>query len=505
MTTQQPQTNGNQSPPPNNSYVYPPYTGPSEAFRPTVEIGQTGLRRFGTAGIVDEEFDPKLKGIRGVRTFEEMRRNDPDVGAILTAIEMSILSVDWFVERAGDSPADEEAALFLKQCMDDMSLSWSDFISDVCTMLPFGWAYFEIVYKQRAGKNPGKDPVNQGEDLPDSKFDDNRIGWRKIAIRSQETLLRWQFDNRGSLRGMWQIIPTGGPPAQFMPIEKCILFRTKRERGNPEGMSLLRQAYRPYYIKSNVEEIEVISAERDMTGIPTITLPIGATAQDKSAAEAVLEKLKWDDQAGLVLPRNGPSEEFWWKFELVASPGAPRIETDKVIQRNQIAIARSVLAQFLTLGQGRIGSYALSRDMRDLFSQSIKGHLDKIEETINRFAVDKLFALNQFQGLTALPKIIHGRVGQRNVAEFADALSKIAILGIPFTTEDYQFIRAELEMPNVPADSLMVPDEQKPEDSYMPDEGEVVGGNAAPAKAPPPAQLPAAAAGEWWKRFEEVE
>lgn len=428
---------------------------PRQGFKVTAELGQVGLRRFG--GYLQEEFDPDLRGQRGMRRFDEMRRNDPDVGAILWAIEMSFLSVDWTVERAGETPADEEAATFLEQCWDDMSMSPRDLVSDVCTMFPFGFHIGEIVYKLRSGGDV-------------SLYDDGRIGWRKIAPRHQETIESWDYDENGGLRGVWQLLPLGGKV--YIPIEKCILFTTRRERGNPEGYSILRNAWHSYYIKTNVQEIEVISSERDMTGIPFMRLPVGADSEDAAKARDILEKLKWDDQAGIVLPRNGESEHQWWDFGTVSSPGAGKIDTDKVIQRCTVAIARSVLAQFLTLGSGAVGSYALSKDMRDLFHLALKGWLDRAEDTVNRYMVARLFKLNDFQGLTALPKLRHGRMGQRSVDIFVSAIEKLVTMGMPVTSEDWNFIRSEMEMPLLPEEVF---EEEQQEDlapTEQPDEDE---------------------------------
>src|SRR3972149_1953308 len=60
---------------------------------PFAEVGTTGLKRFG--GEVQEEFDPNLRGVRGVRVYDEMRRNDPDIGAILSAILHVALGSTW--------------------------------------------------------------------------------------------------------------------------------------------------------------------------------------------------------------------------------------------------------------------------------------------------------------------------------------------------------------------------------------------------------------------------
>src|SRR3990172_2169017 len=128
---------------------------------PFAEVGTTGLRRF--AGEVQEEFDPNLRGMRGVRVYDEMRRNDPDIGAILFAILHVALASDWTTEAASQAQPDLDAAQFLREVLfEDMSHSFRDFIIDAMTSNAFGWAWFEQVFKHRLGLNAD----------PPSRFDD---------------------------------------------------------------------------------------------------------------------------------------------------------------------------------------------------------------------------------------------------------------------------------------------------------------------------------------------
>jgi hypothetical protein len=53
---------------------------------PWQEFGATGLKR--SAGWVDEEFLPQLRGRKAVQVFKEMSENDPLVGALLFSIRM---------------------------------------------------------------------------------------------------------------------------------------------------------------------------------------------------------------------------------------------------------------------------------------------------------------------------------------------------------------------------------------------------------------------------------
>ena len=146
------------------------------------EYGRIGQNRW--EGVFSEEFLPELSGIRGIKVYREMERNDDTVGAILFAIKMLVRHAAWNIEPGGNSAKDKEAAEFVKQCMHDMQSTWTDTISEILSFLPYGWSFHEIVYKRRNGKSANRN-LN-------SKYTDGLIGWQKLPIRAQDTLFRWE-------------------------------------------------------------------------------------------------------------------------------------------------------------------------------------------------------------------------------------------------------------------------------------------------------------------------
>ena len=207
-----------------------------------VEVGRSGLKRFG--GLVQQEFLTTLRGRAGIAVYREMRDNDAVIGASLTILEQTIRKANWFVELKEETQLQKRAGNFLRECIDDMSHTWDDMISEALTMFPFGWAWLEIVYKLRKGDV--RDPRRR------SKFNDGLVGLRKIALRMQTSFFRWEFDDNGGIQSM---IQNPAPEFKFhnIPISKSILFRTKKDGNNPEGRSLLRNAYRSWFIKKNIE------------------------------------------------------------------------------------------------------------------------------------------------------------------------------------------------------------------------------------------------------------
>ena len=58
------------------------------------EVGYSGIRRYG--GFINEEFLFDLRGKRGIKTYMEMSKNDPIIGASLRAFSQTIKRVNWF-------------------------------------------------------------------------------------------------------------------------------------------------------------------------------------------------------------------------------------------------------------------------------------------------------------------------------------------------------------------------------------------------------------------------
>ena len=375
-----------------------------------VEFGATGLKQFG--GYVREEWLRELTGWRGLRMYREMRDNDPIIGAMFFAIEFLLRGVDFKFEAASDAPEDIEAAEFCQSCMTDTEQTWPELISEILTFLQYGWDVHEIVYKLRGGKSP--DPKKN------SRYDDGMIGWRKFAGRAQETLLHWEFDESGDAVAMVQLLPTGGPLLK-VPLAKCLHFRTRLLKNNPEGVSIMRNAYTSYYYKKRIQNIEAIGVERDLTGLPVLWVPArlmtaGASAEDKlqlSQLKTVVRDTVRNEQEGFVLPLIYDKQgNPLYKMELLATGGRRQFATPEIIDRYDHRIAATVLADFITIGSGTSaaagrGSTGQTKTKADMFGLAVTGFLDLITAEFNRRAVPDLLEVN---GLDGQCKMAHGEI-----------------------------------------------------------------------------------------------
>lgn len=398
------------------------------APKPMVEYGATGLRQF--SGYVREEFLKDLTGWRGQRMFREMRDNDPVIGGMFFAVERLLMGVDFTIEPASQDLADQEAADFVNSAIGDTEQSWPELVSEILTFLQYGYSVHEICYKRRKGKT--SDP------LTNSKYDDGMIGWRKFASRAQESLLHWNFNEAGDPVAMVQLLPTGGPLLE-VPLAKCLHFKTRLLKNNPEGVSLLRNAYIPYYRKKRIEEIEAIGIERDLCGLPIAWVPprlldANAQASDKAQLEAIKKMVRdtvRNEQEGFVFPLAWDKEtrQKLYDITLLSTGGKRQIDTSTIVDRYDHRILATWLADFIVLGtgasQGR-GSFAQSKNKTDMFSLAASSFLDLIVNEFNTKAIPNLLSLNQIEGACQMR---HGDISQGDIADFGAAVSQLTSVG----------------------------------------------------------------------------
>lgn len=393
------------------------------------EIGATGLVRSG--GYVQEEFLPELQGDKATKVYKEMRDNDPILGALVFAITNLMRQIKWSVKPGSEEQDGLDKAQFLEECMNDMNATWADVISEVCSMFPFGWALLEPVYKKRNG------PQDETGDVPSSKYNDGRIGWRKMPLRAQETKVRWKFnDKTGGLEAMVQMTTAG---EKDIPITSALLFRTQTYKNNPEGRSIFRNAYRPWYFKKRIEEIEAIGVERDLAGLPIMYAPPEYFAEDapdnvKAALREyrnIVQNVRRDKQEGILIPYiaddNGNQT---LRLELLSSGGARTFDTDSIITRYSQHMTMTVLADWLMLGHENVGSFALSSNKSNLFGVALGAWTDMICAVFNNYAVPRLFRMNGFP-LENLPTIEAEDIEAPDLAVIAGLLAALQAAGAP--------------------------------------------------------------------------
>lgn len=423
------------------------------------DIGSSGLRQYG--GWVREEFLRALQGREAQRVYREMGDNSAVIGAVLFAIQQAMRKVDWREEAAGDGPEAQDAAEFAHTLRFDMSSPWEDHVVEALSMLQYGFAPCEIVYKRRLGRKGSPYQVDDSS----SAFDDGKIGIRRLPLRGQETILKWFFGQNGQVLGMTQQ-PWVGPLID-LPIEKMLLYRPMQHKGNPEGRSILRTSYRPYYFMKRIEELEAILFER-MGGLPVVRVPNALLEAAKANAPGAQETLtaykalainvRADEQMGIVMPsdtykddKGSPTGHKMYDFELITpNTSALRVDSDKVLHRYEVYILKSVLADFIDLGHQARGTQNLAISKVDMFYTAIEGWLKSMASVQNRYLLPRIWALNAMD-LACLPQYVPDlpmRVDLDVLGKFILAISQSGMALFPDRDLE-NYIRGAAGMPDV--------------------------------------------------------
>jgi hypothetical protein len=399
-----------------------------------VELGVAGRSTY-TGEIRADEFLQELKGKKAIRKYQEMRDNSAIIGAVMYAVEQTLRDVKIKVKPANDSALAKQEALWLDTVLHDMEHSLDDHVSEALSALTYGFAWFEVVYKRRIGdvNNPKKQ----------SKYNDGRIGVRKLAIRAPWTVERFEVDvDTGNITGMRQEV-SWGKPSVTIPVEKSLYYRTTTLNNDPSGRSVLRNAYTSYTYLNKIQAYEAIAIERELHGVPVGRMPaeyLSGDATDdqknlRAQFERILRDLKNNEQGFVLLPSDlyvdadgKPTSQRLMDIELITANGSRSIDIDPVVKRYQHDIARSIMAEFMMLGSGS-GSYALSKSKTDLFLRSLESYLNTIVDVLNKQLVERLWSINGLPFET-MPRLEAGDVAPHDLREIAAFLRNLNGAGI---------------------------------------------------------------------------
>lgn len=401
------------------------------------EMGVVGLKQHG--GRIQEEARKELRFPEANRTFRTMAQ-DATVASALSLFEMMVSRVEWIIDTGINPSAEMKAnAQFLQEVMDDMDHSWRSFIQEVTSAFTYGYCINEKVYRRRTWDNG-------------SAYNDNKVGFKKLPVRSQDTINKWLFSEDGrDLLGVQQSLATitdgtdryakllNATGTIDIPRKKFLHFRVDAKRDSPEGNSPLRAAYHAWKYRTLIEEQEAVGVTRDMNGMPTLYLPPRYMSADATDAEKaiyeyyknVIRNIQMNEQSGLILPQafDPDSRQPLFKFELTSTMGGKMYDTDAIIKRWDNKILMVLFADMLKMGQDQVGSYSLAGAKTNIMAMAIEARLQEIQDVLNNDLVKQLFAMNGVAPDVKLPKLVYGDLDEVDLDEFSKAIQRIGSVG----------------------------------------------------------------------------
>lgn len=363
------------------------------------EHGFTGLRT--SNGRILQEQQQAFRYPHLVPIINEMK-NNPTVSSALNVYNYMMTRKKWTVK--GKSELSTERAAIIETMMNDMEDSWEGFIQSVLDYLCYGFSIHELVPYRRLKRNG-------------SKYNDGLIGIKKLAIRNQDTIEKFNFSEDGrELLGVSQNISNLENSYKFknltdqdgyikIPREKFLLFTASATAGNPQGNSILKRVYLAHKMLTLLQENELLTIAKDARGLLKIELPAQYLQSENSpdggaSAEAfkqVIDQFNEGKCGGLLVPQqmDGESKLPMFNYELMSSRGAASVDVESVIKRLQSDILQNLSVDVLALGgNGGGGSYALASEKTTLLSLAVDSRLKEMQNTLNRELIPYICKMN---------------------------------------------------------------------------------------------------------------
>lgn len=404
------------------------------------EIGTTGLKT--RSGLVYEEARSELRHPNWNREVKAMQC-DAVVSSGVELLQMWLQRATPEIIPFSDDQSDKDKAVFLTQCMHDMEHTWDDLMKDITSYIWYGFAPIEMVWKKRLSSNG-------------SKYNDGLIGWKKLPVRSQNTIEKVKFSQDGrelthlvqnisgvTITDQLNNLLLQNPLGRIeLPVDKLMQFRYNGTKGDPFGRSPLKSAWYSWKTRSQLQMDEAVSAQRNLNGTAAYYMPAEYMSPDadddkKLVYQNVMNQVRnyqRNEQSGFVIPNiyDELSKQRLFSLETleVKSNGFP---TNDIIRRYNLEILTMLFADILVMGQTSTGSFALSGSKTNLVEMALEARLKEISSVLVNTGFRKLYELNGWD-VTRLPQIKFRFKEDKNPDEFGKLLQRIGSINfIPRT------------------------------------------------------------------------
>lgn len=388
----------------------------------TKEIGSSGTSVSGGI-IIGEEYSAKLQGRSALSKYDEMRRNDATVNAALDAVKLPILSAHFDVDAASDDQADQDVRDFVHTCLFHV-IDWDQTLNEILTYLDFGFSLFEMVFE----------PM----DIDGTP----RIALTKLGFRKQTTIERWETET-----GQPGVVQVVDADRFSIPAVRLVRFTHRQEGDNYSGRSILRSAYKHWYIKDRLYRIDAVGHERQALGVVKIVTPTGAKDDDKKKLRKLVQNMRANEKSYIEHPEG-------YTVEFMDMNAKSMKDTEPSINHHDRQITKNVLAQFLEIGAaGSSGTRSTSEDHSRLFEMAVENVAKKIVSTLQNTVVRALVDLN-FNDRD-YPTLRVGKISDDNIPVLSDALSKFVTAGVLHPHKgDENTVRKMVGMPELADEDL---------------------------------------------------
>ena len=433
------------------------FTGRTSAS-PTSTVGSSTEDLNGSGYIISRERSPKLRGRQRYITYSELLTNTVVAAAGVRYFLNLVANAEWTFQPATDEegetlPGADEVARFVQDVFNDMESSWPKVVRRAARFRFNGFSWQEWTAKKR---------------------EDGRIGLSDVEPRPCSSIERWDVDENNNVLGVTQYVP--GRPEVYLPRSKALYLVDDVLEDSPEGTGLLRHVVRSAERLRGYEELEELSFETDLRGIPIGRAPLKEmrdavnaqkmTADQVRKARAVvdnfvknklLNKAKGavlDSETYNALNHDGgtaPSATHKWDVSLLTGNSNGQAEVASAINRTNLEIARLLGVEHLMLGSDGTGSLALIGGKLSSFFLVVSSTLGEVADGVDRQLIGPVCRLNGIPR-ELWPKSVPAEVDINDVEAVAAILRDLATAGATLQPDDpaIDAVRSRVGLPPAP-------------------------------------------------------
>lgn len=426
-----------------------------------VELGSTGTINY-QGFLQSEEYNRELLPPDSFAMYDRMAVSDPVVRATMLHMATPIKAAEWRIDPASDSDEDLEIAAFISNNLFEwMQTPWAESMDDQLKYLRWGVAVLEEVWENRT---VGWEYRRPGEGEPVQVAPRSVYTLRKMAPRLPRTIFKWINDpDTGDLAVIqtraWKTDRQFGM-GQFetvdIPADKCLILSNEKVGDDWWGVSMLRGAYKPWWILEAMQRITAIGYERFYVGTPMARMNQNASDAQRNAMLRNLTQIRSGERAsivysasdGLDCEEEGKASGTDARAIWILQPDKAPPDSVPWIRQLESNIFTSIMARFMDLGQRETGARATAEIQDDPFYLGLVAVANHVAETWNRGPIKRLVDAN-FPNVDKYPCLVPARIAPEDIPIIASAAAAYA--GVGFLTPDFtteQWIRTQLNMPD---------------------------------------------------------
>lgn len=410
---------------------------------PTKPRGGSGRGHYG--GFLEfEDENWELRHPQGLRVYDRMYRTDPDVRRAVRMVVNPSIGGTWSVEPYGGEDAEDrdiEAAEALRWAL--FTFMQPNLLGHLAELLPVlvrsGFTPFEEIWGHAKWK---------GRDL---------LAPKSLQLRLPRSITQFMPDDEGNLDHLVQQLPTSTGTVE-LPLTDLLYYRIGAEGDNWEGSSMLRPAYKPWFLKDKLERIDVMKNERLAMGIPIAYPPANADNSVLDEVETILSSIRAAEQGFIIAP--GPHaqdlrKEFegqGWRFEILGiGSGEATVDVRPSIEMQSDKVAAAFIEDFMRLGQGQgaAGARATADSQENPFLAACEALAGEVEAPLQALA--RRFTELNFE-VEEPPSVKMSLVDSTSLNELAEFVGKLVEKEALHPDDELEdFLRKRADLP--PADA----------------------------------------------------